>query len=683
MKSSVLFFFKTFAVACLFSAYGVRGQETGEFSSGAIFFAHIPGAAAGEPAQAPDANAPNSVASLDSSGSANLWDWAKWQAGGDREMRELLDRAYWLYDPEPPKTTDGVCPCNVCEYEKERDKLGGALERWWRAYGAVNGWKAVANASKTFGDAMATALKVYGFGTPEGDAVGGVVDRINETILNYGENKGTVVSAGVRASTVDIGKLIASLKTMKNWSPGKTLEERVEYAQGILDFRNEMRKAGDLGTLNYYCQGTGVRVAALNDVLKFTDTVASLAQTFVDEYHAVSESAKYFNKLGEAVATLDEMKRAVPYFENVMGYFRRQAASCLCGGDCSCAHCARKRGEPLPSPGPKSGAGSAPAENRGGRDEARPSQEVVVPVAETPPQVGSQNPGLEDGKQAENPRFGSGGELMARYQQLRDQWVDYLEHKQKMLASKSEKEFNESWSSRVVFDAEFRRHMVLKESISDQIGDLFAEDYRSGHVGWNEVCKCELLVPRVRWYRKSFSPGDAYQSRESHKIGPVESYRIGPVERCSDREMSVYLNALRKWAEAEELDLRPSRWVFKKQAFLAAIRNPELYRYSYWCKKDKRIGTMFNSGTMFASRWEYTDYYYYLIVDTDNGPRILVYSRCSFKPMEAGGFVDLVHGSTSLADLEQKGTPYFKVFVPSIFDDFQPYTFYELNKSWE
>ncbi len=599
-----------------------------------------------------------STAWRESSASADLWDWAAWKTGGDSEMRELLDRAYKLYNPEPPKTTDGECPCGVREYEKERDKVGDALNRWWAAYGAVNGWKVVADASRTFGDAMATALKVYGFGTPEGDAVGGVVDRINETILNYGENKGTVVSAGVRASTFDFDKLMASLKTMKNWQPGMTLEERMAYAQSILDFRNEMRKVGDLGTLANHIQETGlnVRVAGLNDVLKFTDVVAGAAQTFVDACNTANEGAKYFKSVGEAMATLDEMRRAIPYYEKVMAFFRRQAASCPCDGDCSCAHCAGKRDDPKPGAEPvsatRSGPGPAP-------------RQVHNPASDPAPGFESSSQTKRTNSKGENPTppggpiSGRGGELMARYQQLRDQWVDFLENRQKQRAAKGPKLSHEELAE------DFRRVTELRDSISRQINNLFVEDYRPsfGQIGVeNEVSECYSLVPAVQWHNKPSRPGEMVPCRDS--------YKFGPVERCSDQETAVFLSALRAWAEAEERSTRHARWVFQKAAFLAAVRNPELYRYSYWMKSADE-----NNKPLDQSRWEYTDYYYFLVVTTDNGPRILVYSHSFFKPVETGNAVDADHVPNALHDCFPKGLPCFKIVLPCHLGE--TYTFYK------
>ncbi len=290
------------------------------------------------------------ISFIDSLGNvvSTTWDWTKWQAVGAREMQHLLDRTAALYGQTPPSAPEGGCHCATTGYANARDLLGDAWRRWQKAYGAVNGWAAIAYASKSFGEGMGLVFKVV-----EPKQFGGIgsaiLGRVNDFVLAYGES-GDVGGSLTRSQLGDAKALGNGLRKIAStsWEECKTIEERADYIQTILDIRSEIRKLGDVNDVLSKMGVGSATIVSLNDILRHTDTIAEVGQTWLDAYKAEREAAKYFANVSEAMKVLDEMKIMVPAYEKVMAYDREQAGICSCGSGCTCTHCMKTETDNAP-----------------------------------------------------------------------------------------------------------------------------------------------------------------------------------------------------------------------------------------------------------------------------------------------------------------------------------------------
>ena len=296
-----------------------------------------------------DAVAERTTSFLDSIGdvASTVWDWAKWQTVGAREMQGLLVRTGKLYDKNVPVVPDGGCPCNAMNYAKMRGSLGNAWRLWQKAYGAVNGFAALAYASKSFGEGMQVVFRVVepkswrGMGSS-------ILGRVNDFTLEYLGGSDSAKDALIHSQLGDLRKLGESLQKIAatKWDECKTVEERLDYIQAVLDIRDEIRKLGDVnGALSMLGLGSQ-EFKALNDILKHSDAVADAGKAWLDAYKAEVEAAKYFSNLSEAMKILDEMRMLVPAYEKILARCREQAATCSCADECQCAHCGQKKDEP-------------------------------------------------------------------------------------------------------------------------------------------------------------------------------------------------------------------------------------------------------------------------------------------------------------------------------------------------
>lgn len=275
---------------------------------------------------------------------SGAWDYLAWQFSGADEMKGLLGRVGALYSaPLPEESSDG-CPCNREAYQRGLDSLGDLWQKWQRAYSAVNGWAAVANASKTFGDAMAAV-----FSAVEPKQFGGIgstiLGRANDWILKAGETGEWKQSFALSqlGDVKALGEALTELSSL-NWSDCETVEQKARYAQLLLDINGEL---GKLGTDNEILSAMGIgsdALTLLNDLRKKVDGVTSVGQILLDTYNTASEAAKYFDSVSDAMRELERMRSLVPAYEKVMGDLRNASSGCSCGAGCACPHCKQHSG---------------------------------------------------------------------------------------------------------------------------------------------------------------------------------------------------------------------------------------------------------------------------------------------------------------------------------------------------
>ncbi len=293
--------------------------------------------------------------------------YIKWKKNGAEEMRDGLRQAQSLYNSLSKFISAQECPCGIKDYNDLRDKLGTDMFRWQKAYGAVNGYAALAYASRAVGEAAQAAFKVmeqyyvkagvlapYFANFANGElSLGRGLEEANNLI------KGEIPFVGKTLDLPESMSKLLSLSLIEN----KTVNEKIDYLQTFLDIHDGIKQAGSINSF------LGPRIGDeklyyVNEMLKclHSDIIADGIRAELSAIKAYVESGRYIDNVSEALAVLGEMKVKILVYENAITPLGNKTMSCSCGTGCQCSHCfvdEEEPDEPQPLPAPQDVAEAA------------------------------------------------------------------------------------------------------------------------------------------------------------------------------------------------------------------------------------------------------------------------------------------------------------------------------------
>ena len=253
-----------------------------------------------------------------------------------------------------------------------------------------------------------------------------------------------------------------------------------------------------------------------------------------------------------------------------------------------------------------------------------------------------------------------GEEVMKRFECLLDQWIRLVREEGEipfrnehgvLAAAESSEPYRPTSAEEDSAEALLSEMEALRPEIARGFDALFADAYRKDGRGSTDI----MVLVSVRLRHRPFLDRDA-----SGKWQVVRDFwEIGPVERCSSRETARFLELTRDWAEREATEAPQFGYRFKKEEFLRAIRNPEVYRfvYSYKMADNNPDRNGWDAPEEFKA--QYKLYFYCLVASTKEGPRILAAGECDLEPVESPNVS---------AEFKGDGKPVFGFSLPCMFE---------------